>query len=89
MIKHFREICKGCSFSVQIIEKFCGSGYVNNKVCHDAREIRLQREEYWMKTLRTIYPYGLNERVRHNIDNIPIGNLFPPIPRFSNHNSII
>ena len=25
---------------------------------------RLQREEYWYKELKSIYPYGLNDNVR-------------------------
>ena len=36
-----------------------------------------------MKNLRTIYPYGLNDKVRDGGNDIPIGTLFPPIPRFS------
>ena len=27
-------------------------------------EYRIQREDYWMKTLRTVYPDSLNERTK-------------------------
>lgn len=27
-------------------------------------EYRLQCEDYWVKTLCTVYPYGLNERTK-------------------------
>ena len=33
-------------------------------MCPANREARLNREEYWIKTVRTSYPYGLNKRKR-------------------------
>ena len=27
-------------------------------------EYGIQREDYWIKTLLTVYPYGLNERTK-------------------------
>ena len=45
------------------------------------REYRLKREDFWMKTLRTVYPYGLNDRTKSMNSEIPIGKLFPPLPR--------
>ena len=48
MIKHFRNDCVGSLFS--IIES---NGYVNDTVCPIALEKGLEREEHWMKTLRT------------------------------------
>ena len=83
MIKHYKEICIGATFQVQVLEIFQGNGYVNGKVCPKDREQRLIREEHWMKTLRTIFPYGLNERARHNDENSSVGRLFPPIPRMT------
>ena len=51
-----------------------------------------------MKTLRTIFPYGLNQRAPKKNESASIGSLFPPIPRttprqpmernHSNNNSI-
>ena len=44
-------------------------------------EYRLQQEDYWMKTLRTIYPYEVNEKTKVMNKNVPVGKLFPPLPR--------
>ena len=65
-LKNFKERYVEASFTVQIIEYFPGSGYSDNKACPDYREKRLKGEEHWMKTLRTIYPYGLKERAHEN-----------------------
>ena len=35
-------------------------------------EYRLQREDYWMKTLLTVYPDGLNERSKLMNKDSPI-----------------
>ena len=54
-----------------------GSGYKNNDVCPKAHEIRLGKENYWMKTLRTTF-----ERIRNNDQKIITlaGESFPPLP---------
>ena len=44
-------------------------------------EYRLQQEDYWMKTLRTIYPYEVNEKTKVMNKNVPVGKLFPLLPR--------
>ncbi len=44
-------------------------------------KLRLQREDFWIKALRSIYPYGLNERVKSMNKDIPAGKLFPSLPR--------
>ena len=69
MIKNFRNDCAGFLFTIQILEIFPGTGYKNNKVCPVERAKRHKREEYWMKTLRAIYPYNLNERARKKVVN--------------------
>ena len=51
VIKYFKDVCNGAS--VQIIGVFPGN-----------RETRLDREDYWIQTLRTSYTNGLNERKR-------------------------
>ena len=48
------------------------------------QKLRLQREDYWVKKLRTIYPYGLNERAKNSNLEQPTGKIFPPLPRFGN-----
>ena len=45
-------------------------------------EHQLQREDYCMKTLRTVYPYVLNERTKFMNKDI---RLFPPLQDFSHH----
>ena len=45
-------------------------------------EYRLQPEDYWMKTLRAIYPYGLNKKTKFMNRDSPIGKLFPPPLRY-------
>ena len=80
IIKH-KECCKDSSFQIQIIEHFEGTGYLNNKIDPESRKIRLEREDFWIKKLRTVYPYGLNERTRDTHTDRPIGLMFPSIPR--------
>ena len=50
-------------------------------MCPKAREKRLERESYWMKTLRRKYPYGLNDRARDKDINKPVGLQFPSVSR--------
>ena len=69
----FKDGSVGASFSVQIIVVFPGTAYQNNKVCPVNRETRLDREDYWIETLRTSYLYGLNERKRKIDPNLPLG----------------
>ena len=38
---------------------------------------RLQREDYWIKTLRTVYPYGLNEKTKFMNKNSHKRRFFP------------
>ena len=35
-------------------------------------EYQLQREDDWRKTLRTVYPYGLNKRIKLMNKDSPI-----------------
>ena len=67
--------------SVDIFEIFPGTGYENNKVCPEDHAKSLKRENYWLKTLRTIYPYDLNERARRYDSEVPVEKLFFSIPR--------
>ena len=84
-IEHFCNVCSGKSFSIQVIEKLPGDGYDElGEVCSEMRDKRLEREDFWMKRLRSIYPYGLNEKAKEKskmVDNTCIGRLFPPLPR--------
>ena len=81
-IDHYKNVCVGASFSVQIIEKLDGDGRKNRKIDPDLTKYRLQREDYWIKTLRTVYPYGLNDRTKEMCKEKPTGCLFPPLSRY-------
>lgn len=82
VIKHFKHVYVGASFSVQVNEVFSGSGYNNNTVCPVNRETKLDREDSWIENLRTSYQYGLNKRRKRKVDlNLPVGPSFLPIPR--------
>src|SRR3954466_15192119 len=61
---HFNGACKIEHFRAQPIEK--GNGDDNLKLL-SSKKFRLEREAYWMKELRTIFPYGLNERCKVKI----------------------
>ena len=53
-IDHYTNVCPGTKFSIQILEKLPGNGYINGIVDPTMREYRIQRENYWMKKLRTV-----------------------------------
>ena len=81
VINHFENVCENATFSIQILEKLEGSGYINGKYDPNIGEQRLLREDYWIKTLRTVYPYGLNVRTKYMCQEKPVGKLFPILPR--------
>ena len=62
---HFSKgYCKDSSYAVNIIEKLGGKGRTDrNTMDFEAKPIRKARETYWMQELRTIFPYGLNDRI--------------------------
>ena len=64
-IDHFKNVCPNSSFSVRILENLSGDGYKDGSVDLSLLNYRLEREDHWMKTLRTVYPYGLNERTKN------------------------
>ena len=87
---HHRDTCEGSTFTMQILENLEGTGYddIHKKIHNqDITIYRRAREDIWMKKLRTIYPYGLNEKAfdktscdSSNLDT-GIGRLFPPLQR--------
>ncbi len=80
---HYKNVCPDATFKIQILEKLEGNGYKNGKVDPKLRTYRKKREDYWMKLLRTVYPYGLNLKTEDMKADIPIGKLYPPLPRYS------
>ena len=55
--QHFNSECTYTDISVQPIEVLEGNGY-DEKIS----SLRKAREEYWIRELCTVYPYGLNDR---------------------------
>ena len=86
MIDHFKGGCPGKEYGlrVQIIEKFKGNGYRMGLIDNDDRNNRLKIEDNKIKIMRTVYPYGLNSRIKNKklkSDDLIIGKLFPNLPR--------
>ena len=65
LVDHFSSgLCQGATFTVHVIEKLSGTGRdAEGKVDPAISRIRRQKEKEWMLRLRTVYPYGLNDRV--------------------------
>ena len=85
LINHFKNICPNSSFFIQILEILPGDGYKDGALDTEMSSLRKAREDFWMKTIRTIYPYGLCDIYKCDSkvsDDAPIGNLFPPLPRY-------
>ena len=86
-IRHCSEACNGYNFEYQLLEKLPGNGYNSSgEVDPDMLKIRKAREDEWIKKLRTIYPYGLNESASDKetdstVLHQAVGKLYPPLPR--------
>ena len=79
LVDHFNYVmCKGPKYKVQIIEKIDKPGKNSDgKLNKETACLRRQRETFWIKELRTIYPYGLNNRCDTNRDQRSIdANLY-------------
>ena len=89
VINHATEFCQKHLFTYTIIEKLPGTGYINGQLDPNMTKIRKERESEWIKKLRTIYPYGLNEKAEGKETDSSslqsaVGKLFPPLPRTGN-----
>ena len=86
-IRHCKETCNGYNFQYQILEKLPGTGYdALGDLDPAMTAIRKTHEDMWIKKLRTVYPYGLNEKASDketdsSIVHPAVGKLFPPLPR--------
>ena len=87
---HFSKgLCKNATYSVHIIEKLVGSGRdEEGEVDPSLTTIRRKKETEWMLKLRTVFPYGLNDRVGDEYmtgkDNTLIASKFPTLKRMHN-----
>ena len=88
-IRHCKEACNGYNFQYQILEKLPGNGYNSSgEIDLDMLKVRKAREDEWIKKLRTIYPYGLNESASDketdsSVLHPAVGKLYPALPRSS------
>ena len=84
---HFRKgLCKDSDYTVQIVEKLEGNGRTSRGIIDASQTAkRKEKELEWMLKLRTIYPYGLNDKI--GTEKTPateqsyIGKRFPPLKR--------
>ena len=97
---HFSKgFCKNSEYTVQIIENLEGNGRTSRGALDPGVSvIRRKRETEWMLKLRTVFPYGLNDRVDIADDNNKfskasaklgedlIAKIFPKVPRKFNRN---
>ena len=96
VIQHFSSgSCQNSTYSINIIEILEGTGRTEEgKACPAFTAYRKKKETEWMFKLRTVYPYGMNEKVtegqnfgKYENDRCQhIGKLFPPLPRFFQRN---
>ena len=88
-IDHYKNVCPGATFSIQVIEVLEGNGYKNGALDLDMSKQRKEREDFWIKTLRTIYPYGLIDKVKCKgvPRDAPTGVLFDALPKYGERKS--
>jgi len=89
--EHFNNgTCK--DYTIRILENlgggFCGNGRVGpgkrDPQDGDSKRLRLSREKHWMLKLRTVYPFGMNEKVGDEWkldESTPVSTKFPKLSR--------
>ena len=82
--------CQGATYTVKIIEKLDGDGRDSNGVIDPSvTVIRRKRETEWMLKLRTVFPYGLNDRIGNEYmtdrGDALICHQFPSLKRNNKH----
>ena len=90
LVQHFNKgRCKNATYTIHIIENIEGTGqFADGKVNPDFIPARRSRETEWMLAMRTIFPYGLNEKIGEsgNLQKLQeedgmVGKKFPKLPR--------
>ena len=80
-------LCKDAKYMVQIVEKLDHTGRTERNVIDTSHnKSRSERELHWMLKLRTVYPYGLNDKVgtdwhKNQTEQVIIGSKFPKLDR--------
>ena len=59
-IDHYSNVFKIATISIQVIKKLSGNSSENGVKVNDMLKYQLQHEDYWMRTLSTVYPYDIN-----------------------------
>ena len=79
--EHFTEgLCSGIGYSCHILEKIPDVGSDR-----DQQNFRRQREQFWIKELRTVAPFGLNSRLdTGNLEGNMVNNFFNKQSRYRN-----
>ena len=80
LVDHFNEgLCKNADYKVQIVQK-----------CDDDISFQERRwiETQWMLKPRTVYPFGLNDKIdeKTKAEDIIVTNRFSALPRRHQHN---
>ena len=94
LIEHFSQgLCKNATFTVNIIEKLTGDGRgADGKLDPALTRIRRKKETDRMLRLRTVYPYGLNDRVgdeyMNDRNSCNIFSKFPSLKRMKGRQKI-
>jgi len=83
---HFNEgICKGATYTVQIVEKLEGDSRTERRALDaSCTAKRKSGELHWMLKLRTVFPYGLNDKIgsEYKVETRScIARRFPPLTR--------
>ena len=86
---HLETSCKNYSYSYQIIEKLPGTGYKSDgNIDFEMSKVRKDKEDIWIRKMRTLFPYGLCEKARNKVNNCAVvhelvGKAYSgfPIPR--------
>jgi len=91
---HFSKgLCKNATYTVHIIEKLHGSGRdKDGEVDKGITAVRKKIETNWMLKLRTVFPYGLNDRIGDEYmtekDCSNINSKFPTLKRMKNRHRV-
>lgn len=92
--EHFSKgSCKGATYTVSIIEKLDGDGRdCDGNVDPSVTVIRRKKETDWMLKLRTVSPFGLNDRIGNEYmpdkGNNIICKRFPSLKRHNKHSRV-